>query len=281
MKGIGTRIFSVVLAGLLTFAGAAWADTLELKDGRLIEGKYMGGTSTNIRFQSDGRTRVYRVANVSAVFIGDAELSSYEPVGTTYPRPVGYGSSASAQRATTGTTVIPAQTRVKVRMIDSVDSDTNKVGDEFRATLEEDLTVNGRVAAWKGAEVRGQLVQVEEAGRVTGRSELTLRLNEIEVNGRLYPLSAGGEANVEGKSRSKDSALKIGGGAALGAIIGAIAGGGKGAAIGAVIGGGAGTAVQVLTKGEEVRVPSETVLEFVLQEDVSLPANRAARPTAR
>ncbi len=265
MKHFAIRIFSVVMAGLLAFAGSAWADTLELKDGRLIDGKYMGGTSANVRFQSEGRTRSYRVADVVAVVFGDVNSTSYEPVGTT-------------QRPTAGTVIVPAQTSLKIRMIDGVDSESNKVGDEFRASLEEDLLVDGRVAAWKGSEVRGQLAQVEEAGRITGRSELTLKLTDIEVNGRLYPLAAGGETQVEGKSRSKDSALKIGGGAALGAVIGAIAGGGKGAAIGAIIGGGAGTAVQVLTKGEKVKVPSETVLEFVLQEEVRLPANRTARP---
>lgn len=277
MKYLATRIFSVMMAGLLAFAGAAWADTLELKDGRLMEGKYMGGTSTNVRFQVDGRTRLYRVSDVVAVTFGD-QVSSYEPTGTTYPAYRGGSAVTSTQRATSRTVVVPAQTRLKVRMIDGVDSETNKVGDEFRATLEEDLMVNSQVAAWRGSEVRGQLVQVEDAGRITGRSELTLRLSEIEVNGRLYPLATSAESNVEGKSRSKDSALKIGGGAALGAIIGAIAGGGKGAAIGAVIGGGAGTAVQVLTKGEKVRVPSETVLEFVLQEDARLPANTSSRP---
>lgn len=90
-------------------------------------------------------------------------------------------------------------------------------------------------------------------------------------NETIVPIATG-DYDVAGSSRGKQSAERIGGGAALGAIIGAIAGGGKGAAAGAAIGGGAGTAVQVLTKGQQVRVPSETVLDFTLQTAFSVPA---------
>jgi hypothetical protein len=93
------------------------------------------------------------------------------------------------------------------------------------------------------------------------------------INGQTYPLSSG-DYEVSGKSRGANTATKVGGGAALGAVIGAIAGGGKGAAIGAGVGAGAGTAVQVVTKGDQVHVPSETLLEFTLDQPVSLPVNQ-------
>ena len=81
-----------------------------------------------------------------------------------------------------------------------------------------------------------------------------------------------GAHDVSGKSRGKNTAEKVGGGAALGALIGAIAGHGKGAAIGAGVGAAAGTTVQVITHGEEVHVPSETDLNFTLEQPVTIPA---------
>ncbi len=89
------------------------------------------------------------------------------------------------------------------------------------------------------------------------------------IDGKDFPLISS-DYNVQGKSRGADSAKKVGGGAVLGAIIGGIAGGGKGAAIGAAAGGGAGAGVQILTKGQQVKVPSETLLEFRLQQPVTV-----------
>ncbi len=163
-------------------------------------------------------------------------------------------------------------------MIDGVDSAENKAGDTFRASLDEDLAVDGVVIIPKGADVTGKLVEVKEAGRLTGKSELKLELTDIFVNNQTYPLVTG-EYGVAGEGRGKDTALKVGGGAAIGAVIGAIAGGGKGAAIGAGIGAGAGTAIQVFTRGEQVKVPSETLLEFTLEQDlvVQRPSTRRTR----
>ncbi len=90
------------------------------------------------------------------------------------------------------------------------------------------------------------------------------------MNSQTIPLFTG-EYSLSGSSRGATTAKRVGTGAAVGAVIGAIAGGGRGAAIGAGVGAGAGTAVQVMTKGEQVHVPSETLLEFVLQQEVRLP----------
>ena len=69
----------------------------------------------------------------------------------------------------------------------------------------------------------------------------------------------------QGGSRGKNTATKVGAGAAIGSIIGAIAGGGKGAAIGGAIGAGGGTAAQAATKGKQVELASETRIDFVLR----------------
>jgi uncharacterized protein YcfJ len=98
---------------------------------------------------------------------------------------------------------------------------------------------------------------------------LQLELTRLVIDGKDFPLISS-DYNVQGKSRGADSAKKVGGGAVLGAIIGGIAGGGKGAAIGAAAGGGAGAGVQILTKGQQVKVPSETLLEFRLQQPVTV-----------
>jgi hypothetical protein len=146
-------------------------------------------------------------------------------------------------------------------MIDSVDSDKNHVGDRFRASLEQDFVVDGMTIAPKGADVYGRLSEAKEAGHIQGKSQLKLELTDILIRNKLQPIMTG-DYDVSGSSRGSDTAKKVGIGAVAGTVIGAIAGGGRGAAIGAGVGAGAGAAVQVVTKGEQVHVPSETLLSF-------------------
>ena len=174
---------------------------------------------------------------------------------------------------------IPAGTSIQVRMIDSVDSEVHRTGQTFRASLDAPILVDGDEVVPTGADVYLRLVQAKSAGRMAGRSELEMALARMEFQGRTYPLTSTTYEET-GKSRGKDTALKVGGGAAIGAAIGAIAGGGKGAAIGAGIGAGAGTAVQVFTKGQQVRIPSETSLDFQLEAPVTvtyLPESNTSR----
>jgi hypothetical protein len=270
--------FLVVLALAALLVPAALADTLELKDGTVIQGKYLGGTQTNIRFSVKGEVKLYPVTDVLAITFGSATGSTGAAAAPPPPPPPPKSTRATS-RATPGmqNVTIPAGTKVLVRMIDGVDSETNKVGDRFRASLEEDVVVDGIVVAPRGADVNGRLAEVKEAGRLTGKSELKLELTEMVINGQTYNITSG-EYEVSGKGRGGDTAKKVAIGAAVGAAVGAIAGGGKGAAIGAGVGAGAGTAIQVFTKGEQVKVPSETMLEFTLEQALTV---RAARSTAR
>ena len=169
---------------------------------------------------------------------------------------------------------VPTGTRLTVRTIDAIDSDRNRVGDKFAATLDQPLYVNDVLVVPKGADVYGRLEEAKEAGHLAGKAQLRLSLTGIVINGQTYALSTG-DYELSGKSRTANTATKVGGGAAVGAIIGAIAGGGKGAAIGAGVGAGAGTAVQVATKGDQVHVPSETLLEFALDQPVTIPISQA------
>jgi hypothetical protein len=272
-----TRIarFLAVAVSALLLAGALAADTIELRDGQVFTGQYLGGTQSSVRFLVNGEIKVIPVSEILAITFGTSAPAARTPAAPAQPSgpapaaapaPVTQAAPAYrvAERPTTVT--VPAGTSILIRMIDSVDSSRNKVGDRFRASLDTDLVVNGILVAPKGADVYGRLVEVREAGRLTGRSELGLELTDILIEQELQPILTG-EYEVAGEGRGGDTAKKVGIGAAAGAAIGAIAGGGKGAAIGAGIGAGAGTAIQVMTRGEEVRVPSETRLEFRLRAD--------------
>jgi hypothetical protein len=174
---------------------------------------------------------------------------------------------------------IPAGTAVSVRMMDGLDSEVNQVGDTFRASLESPLMVEDRVVAPAGTEVQGRVTDVKSAGHFKGRSELTLQLVRLRMNGKSYELATS-VWNARGNSRGKRTAATIGGGSALGAIIGAIAGGGKGAAIGAAAGAGAGTGVQAITKGQQIKVQPEDVLQFRLANDVTVVPSTSAVATS-
>src|SRR6266849_7616629 len=163
------------------------------------------------------------------------------------------------------TVTVPANTIVTVRTIDSIDSKTNQAGQVFRASLDAPIVEDNKVIVPAGTDAYIKLVNAKSAGHITGRSELSLELASIVFQGKTYNV-ASSDVKQSGTSRGKQSAERVGGGAALGALIGAVAGGGKGAAIGAAVGGGAGTGVQVFTKGQQVKIPSETRLDFTLQQ---------------
>jgi hypothetical protein len=154
-------------------------------------------------------------------------------------------------------------------MIDDVDSERDRVGQEFRASVDEPVVVNGETVIPRGANVVAKLVDDKQSGKLSGRTELTLDLVSVEVNGRPVDVSTQEVTQASG-SRTGKTAKVVGGTAVLGTIIGAIAGGGKGAAIGAASGAAAGGAVQVMTKGERVRIPSETRLNFTLQQPLNV-----------
>jgi hypothetical protein len=254
---------SLALIGLILFSVSASADTLQLKDGRVIQGKFLGGTQASVQFEANGKIDLYDVNQVISITFTGAPTSS-SGTRNAPPAPVVDPPAASASSRGAGVTV-PAGTSLLVRMIDSVDSDKNHVGDRFRASLEQELAVDGVVVAPKGADVYGRLAEAKEAGHFEGKSQLKLELTDLLVNGSLQPIVSG-DYEASGSSRGANTAKKVGVGALAGTVIGALAGGGKGAAIGAGVGAGAGAAVQVMTKGEQVHVPSETLLDFRIEQ---------------
>lgn len=245
------------------------ADSIKFKNGQTVQGKYLGGTDSQVTFYTNNQLMHYAIADVdSIVFGGPATTPS-----AAAPAPVVQAAPSPAQTAsaTSGASVlVPAGTHIVVRMIDGIDSDQNKVGDTFQASLEDPLIVDSTQVAAKGTTVYGKLEQVKSAGRIQGQSELRLVLTGIMLNGATHNIVTG-DYQVQGSSRGHQTAKRAGIGALAGGVIGAIAGGGKGAAIGAGVGAGAGTAVSVMTHGQQVHVPSETVLDFTLEQPVQLP----------
>jgi hypothetical protein len=277
-----------LLFAILTILSLASADTLTLRNGKTVQGSYLGGNSRQIRMVVGDSIQTFDVGEVASIQFEapkpaeQGQLSTPDEPAPVYrvnpvikPRPdaaaapVTAAASAPAPAAAAAVSQIPAGTNITIRMIDDVDSKVANVGQTFRASVDEPVIVDGRVVVPRGADVVTKLVELQEPGKIAGGGQLTLDLASITIDGRPVPVNSQG-VTTAGESRKGESAKVIGGTAALGAIIGAIAGGGKGAAIGAIAGGGAGTAVQVMTQGPRVRVPSESRLTFTLQQPVNL-----------
>jgi hypothetical protein len=154
-------------------------------------------------------------------------------------------------------------------MVDAIDSSRNRSGEEFAATLDSPLVVGDRVVGTRGADARVRLVDAQSAGRMTGKSELQLELISLTING-VPCTTKSGYYEQHGASRGTRTAETVGGGAVVGALLGGIFGRGKGAAIGSIAGAGAGAATQASTKGQQVKVPPETKIDFTLKEPVNV-----------
>ena len=157
---------------------------------------------------------------------------------------------------------VPSGTSVAIRLVDAIDSETAQPGQTFRATLDSPLPTDSD-AVPSGYDVKGHIEDVKSAGKFAGQSLLVLKLDSITLSGRSYGIQVD-PYRRQGSNRTTNTAKKVGAGAAIGAIIGGIAGGGKGAGIGAAAGGGLGGGVQAATKGQQIVLPSETVLSFNL-----------------
>ena len=193
---------------------------------------------------------------------------------------LGRPTAASVRPSAVSLVTLPEGTPLSVRLVDSIDSNKNKDGDTFHATLDSPILAGGRVAVPKDADVEGQIQDLKSAGHFTGRSEIALVLTRVSFNGKEYEIETD-KYTKEGASRGKRTAETIGGGAAVGALIGGLTGGGKGAAIGAGIGAGAGTGVQAVTKGQQIHLPSETLLEFRLNAPLTVEPSATSRNAGR
>jgi BON domain len=164
---------------------------------------------------------------------------------------------------------VPPDTTIPIRITQTLDSATTQQGETFTGTIATDIVLDGLVVIRQGTAVSGRVSAVQEAAHYKGSSLLTVELTSI--NRRDEKLAVTTEPySVQGKGRGKNTAEKVGGGAAVGAILGGILGGGKGAAIGAATGGGVGAGANTITRGEQVQIPSESLIRFRLTNTLSL-----------
>lgn len=275
---------------VFALATAGFADTVTLKSGRVLNGTYLGGTARQVRVEVGDRVETLDVSDISRIEFGGLEAAVPErpqlrradpdndrppmrPRPEPEPRimrpdPV-QQTAAAAPPSPRGPIDLPAGTNMVVRMIDGVDSETARVGQTFNGSIDEPVMINGQTVVPRGSDVVLKLVDAKESGKLTGRAELTLDLVSVKVDGRMVDVNTQ-TVSRESDSRGQRTAKVAGGTAAVGAIIGAIAGGGKGAAIGAAAGGAAGAGAEVVTKGQRVKIPSETRLTFALDTAVRI-----------
>jgi hypothetical protein len=274
-KFTGALRFSARTAGFICATALLLsADTLVLRNGATVRGTYVGGDARQVRIDENGTIRTYDIGQVQSVIFSETGYQPPPPPpASPYPARGAYTAPPPPPPPppvpqAAGIT-IPIDTSVTIRMIDSVNSDTSRLGETFRASLAEPIYVNGQQVIPRGADVMTTLVTDQQSGKIEGRTVLTLALSTITVNGQRVAVTSS-DVKTESSSRGARSAGVIGGTAALGAIIGGIAGGGKGAAIGAGSGAAVGTGAEVLTSGQKVKIPSETRLTFRLQNPVQL-----------
>jgi hypothetical protein len=271
----------LIMAALLFCGMNAWADQIILKDGTAYSGEFVRGDADVIDFLILGRTESFNTADVDRVVFKEkaaakttAAAPAAAPAEQGKPEPLRrvmivknqrqQQPDEAAQRSGTAKATFPAGTPLTIRTTTVIDTDRNRVGDVFEATLENDLVFENRIVVPQGAIVRGRIAHAKESGAFTGKSELLLELTELIADDRSYLLRTSDYTEV-GEDRGRRTATTIGGTTAAGTVIGAIAGGGRGAAIGAATGAAVGTGVQVATRGETLMVPAETILEFTLE----------------
>ncbi|MGB9070504.1 MAG: hypothetical protein WCC21_18195 [Candidatus Acidiferrales bacterium] len=307
-KSLPASVFAAVALLLsFALVSSASADVLELKTGEIVQGKFVSASSATIRFEVNGQAQTFAIKDVLNIGFSDTSDAATSPTppppppapqpdpnaaaspqpnsdasqrqpppaaadsdpqgdnpGTAAPPP----QQTAPYNGPTQAVTVPSGTSVVIRMIDSVDSQTNHVSDPFHASLDAPLVVGNTVVAQKGADVYGMLANAKDSGHISGAPQLTLELTGIRINGNVVPIDST-TYDVVGKSRGTQSAERIGGGAIAGAVLGGIIAGPKGAAVGATLGAGGGTAVQLSTHGDRIRVPSETRLEFTTENDVT------------
>jgi len=252
-------VIAAMSLGALSLAGAvASADTLVLKDGTRVEGTVVGIAARTVTFKdANGISRRYPTTLVESLQFLSAERVN--------PRAV---NSRRLQA--------PAGTELVVRTVETIDSRTAGANQVFSGIVEQAVTEgSGQVIIPERSSAQLMIRQMSSGG-ATGSPEMVLDVQSITIAGRRYLVSTEDMVveSATGVGKNRRTAEAVGGGAALGGIIGAIAGGGKGAAIGVLVGGTGGAGAQVLTRGRDVQVPAETLLTFRLDKPVSLQADQ-------
>jgi hypothetical protein len=259
--------------------------TVTLQDGGSFTGTVTASSPTSITLAStSGESRTYPMGQVTSVQYSNpapAAPVASAPVPAPAPAPSAPPPSSAPTAAAPPAPArpvaefrtIPSGTVLRVRNNEPISSQTAQVGQTFSGVVAEDVVdTSGRLAIPRGSDATLVVREANDQGKVQGRSALAVDVGSVTVAGRRYRLDTADvvEQGREGVGANKRTGVFAGGGAALGGIIGALAGGGKGAAIGALSGAGAGTATQAVTRGKALTIPSETVMTFRLEAPVRI-----------
>ena len=189
--------------------------------------------------------------------------------GTRAASTPGAKTSGAAATPESAAASVPAGEHIVIRLGNTLSSKGNNPGDSFSGTVAQPVSANGKVVIPEGAEASGTVADAKPLGRFKGGALLRIVLDSVTVNGKTYKVETAAVSRSM-KGKGKRSAVAIGGGAGLGALIGGLAGGGKGAAIGAAAGAGAGTAGAAFTGNKDIVLPAETAVSFKLLQPVEI-----------
>ena len=237
---------SVFLVALLA-TGSLFADTIELADGRLLEGDFVGSSNGIIMFDTGEGIEAFPEAEV---------------VGMWFSSGVATREAEMAQTGSAPTLSVPAGTRLVVRMSDSVDSSRHGAGHRFRGQLESAVVIDGVTVLPRGTTLHGQVMAAQQSGRAVGSSSLTLSFTDVMIDDVLHPISTEGMS-----ARTGSEGARTVGRTARAAAIGGLIDGSSGARTGARVGAG----VSILTSGASVNVPRGTIVETSLRVALVLP----------
>lgn len=235
-----------LLAGLVLalFGLSTAADTLELANGSLLEGKFIGSSNGIIMFDSGAGIEAFPESEVVGLFFSS-----------------GVETAERYQEAAATALTLPAGTRLVIRTVENIDSRTHGAGHRFRGQLESALVVDGQTIAPLGSFVHGRITQAQQAGRIAGSSELRVEFTDILINDQLVPIRTG-DLSAQGGGEAGRTIGRTARAAAIGGLID----GRSGARTGARVGAGA----SILTRGASVNIPRGTIVETRLQDPLTI-----------
>jgi hypothetical protein len=239
-------IILIIMVLTAALCSQVMADTLEMVDGSLVEGRYVTSNESYFIFDAGGEIKAIPVDEVAALYLSaGVEKAILSAAVETEPEPL----------------TLPAGTRMLVTISETIDSSRHRAGHRFRAQLEGDLVVRGTTVVRRGSYVFGQISEARQARRLAGRSELQVEFTDIMIDGQIFPISTTGlEAQASG------AGAQTLGRTARAAAIGGLIGGSSGARTGAAVGAGA----SIITRGASVNIPRGTIVETTLAEPLAV-----------